>query len=166
MKSMKNILIILLLVTFSCKAQNTISFDDGGVSPKADLSMVAWLEGHWRGEALGGIAEEIWSPPLGGSMMFSFKLVSNGAVQFYELGHIQQVGETLLLQLKHFHGNLKGWEEKNDTVDFKLVKIDVDQVYFDDFTLEKISENEINVYVVIEHEDGASEEVKFNYGRQ
>ena len=166
MESMKNTLMVLLLVTFGCKAQNTISFDDGDVSPKADLSKVAWLEGHWRGEALGGIAEEIWSPPLGGSMMFSFKLVSNGAVQFYELGHIQQVGETLLLQLKHFHGNLKGWEEKNDTVDFKLVKIDVDRVYFDDFTLEKISENEINVYVVIEHADGASEEVKFNYGRQ
>lgn len=163
---MKYILIVLLLVSVGCWAQNTISFEDGGVSPKADLSEVAWLEGHWKGEALGGITEEIWSPSLGGSMMFSFKLVSNGVVQFYEFGHIQQVGKTLLLQLKHFHGNLKGWEEKNDTVDFKLVKIHGERVYFDDFTLEKISENEINVYVVIEHENGSSEEVKFKYGRQ
>jgi len=35
-------------------------------------------------------------------------------------------------------------------------------VYFDDFTFEKVSENEINVYVVIS-EKGKTEEVKFNY---
>ena len=163
---MKKIILLLLFCTLGCTAQNTISFEEGAISPKADLSQVAWIEGHWKGEAFGGITEEIWSPPLGGSMMFSFKLVSDGKVQFYELGHIQQIGETLILQLKHFHGDLKGWEEKDDTVDFKLVKIDGDRAYFDDFTLEKISENEINVYVVIEHENGESEEVKFNYGRK
>ena len=150
----------------NCLGQNTVSFEEGAISPKADLSEVAWMEGHWKGEAFGGITEEIWSPPLGGSMMFSFKLVADGAVQFYELGHIQQIDETLLLQLKHFHGNLKGWEEKDDTVDFKLVKIDGNRAYFDDFTLEKVSENEINVYVVVGNEDGTENEVKFNYKRQ
>jgi len=163
---MKNAFIILLLVSLGCQAQNTISFEEGTVSPKADLSQVAWMEGHWKGEAFGGITEEIWSPPLGGSMMFSFKLVSKGKVQFYELGHIQQVDETLLLQLKHFHVDLKGWEEKDDTVDFKLVKIDGNRAYFDDFTLEKISADEINVYVVIGDNDGKEEEVEFNYKRQ
>lgn len=163
---MKNIYLLLLVATVNGTAQNTLSFKEGSVSPKAELSQVTWMEGHWKGEAFGGITEEIWSPPLGGSMMFSFKLVSDGAVQFYELGHIQQVDETLILQLKHFHRDLKGWEEKDDTVDFKLVKIDGNRVYFDDFTLEKITENEINVYVVIENEDGSENEVKFNYKRQ
>ena len=162
---MKNILPLILLASLGCKAQNTISIEEGHTSPKADLSQVAWMEGHWKGEAFGGITEEIWSPPLGGSMMFSFKLVSDGAVQFYELGHIQQIGETLILQLKHFHGNLKGWEEKDETVDFKLVKIDGNRAYFDDFTLEKVSDNEINVYVVIGQKDGTEKEVKFNYER-
>ena len=72
----------------------------------------------------------------------------------------------MILQLKHFHGNLKGWEEKDDTIDFRLIKIDGNRAYFDDFTLEKISTNEINVYVVIENGDGSSQEVKFNYERQ
>ena len=99
-------------------------------------------------------------------MMFVFKLVAESKVQFYEIGHIQQLNETLLLQLKHFHGTLKGWEEKDETVDFKLVKLENNRVYFDDFTLEKVNEQEINIYVVIGHDDGSKEEVKFNYKRQ
>ncbi|MDE3742425.1 DUF6265 family protein [Maribacter polysaccharolyticus] len=162
---MKLSIIPLLCFSISCFAQNTVSFKENGTSPKATLEDVSWVAGHWKGEAFGGIAEEIWSPPLGDSMMFVFKLVSDGKVQFYEVGHIQQRDETLILQLKHFHGSLKGWEEKDDTVDFKLVKMDGNKVYFDDFTIERISENEINMYVVVGDADGSSEEVKFNYKR-
>lgn len=137
----------------------------GSQSPKAALEDVSWIAGHWKGEAFGGIAEEIWSPPLGDSMMFVFKLASEDKVQFYEIGHIQQTGETLILQLKHFHGSLKGWEEKDDTVDFKLVKIESSRAYFEGFTIDKISADEINMYVIIGQEDGTSEEAKFNYKR-
>lgn len=162
---MRDYIIILLFSTLLCNGQNTLSFPENGTSPKANLQDVSWMEGHWKGEAFGGITEEIWSPPLGGSMMFVFKLVSDGKVNFYEVGHIQQTGETLVLQLKHFHGNLKGWEEKDETVDFKLVKVEENRVFFDDFTFEKISDNEVNLYVVIS-EDGKNEkEVKFNYKR-
>jgi len=143
-----------------------VSFPEGGNSPEATLEDVSWIAGHWKGEAFGGVAEEIWSPPLGDSMMFVFKLVSEGKVQFYEIGHIQQTGETLLLQLKHFHGSLIGWEEKDETIDFKLVKLEENRVYFDGFTIERISENEINMYVVVGEEDGSSEEVKFNYKKE
>lgn len=142
-----------------------MSLTEGGESPKATLEAISWIAGHWKGEAFGGIVDEIWSPPLGDSMMFVFKLVAEDKVQFYEVGHIQQLGETLILQLKHFHGSLKGWEEKDETVDFKLVKLENNRVYFDGFTIEKISANEINMYVVIGDENGSSEEVKFNYKR-
>ena len=131
-------------------------------SPKANLSQVSWIAGHWKGEAFGGITEEIWSPPLGDSMMFSFKLVNDGKVIFYELGGIRQVDDTLIFQLKHFGNDFKGWEEKDETIDAKLIKIDNNRAYFDQFTFERISETEINIYVVIE-ENGQIEEVKFNY---
>ncbi|MDV7137375.1 DUF6265 family protein [Maribacter sp. TH_r10] len=163
---MKLSTILLLCFSVSCFAQNTMSFSDNDIPPKATLEDVSWVTGHWKGEAFGGIAEEIWSPPLGDSMMFVFKLVTEGKVQFYEVGHIQQRDETLILQLKHFHGSLKGWEEKDETVDFKLVKLEGDKIYFDDFTIERISENEINMYVVVGDEDGSSKEVKFNYKRE
>lgn len=163
---MKLSAILLLCFSVSCFAQNTVSFSENDISPKATLEDVSWVTGHWKGEAFGGIAEEIWSPPLGDSMMFVFKLVTEGKVQFYEVGHIQQRDETLILQLKHFHGSLKGWEEKDETVDFKLVKLEGDKIYFDDFTIERISENEINMFVVVGDEDGSSKEVKFNYKRE
>lgn len=162
---MKSIFVLLFCISISCSAQNTKTLAEGSESPKASLNEIAWIAGHWKGEAFGGIAQEIWSPPLGDSMMFVFKLAAEGKVQFYEVGHIQQTGETLLLQLKHFHGSLKGWEEKDETVDFKLVKLEGNSAYFEGFTIEKISENEINMYVVVGSEDGTSEEVKFNYKR-
>ncbi|MDG1714499.1 DUF6265 family protein [Lacinutrix sp.] len=164
---MKNALLIIALVFFSCciAQENTVKFPENGIAPKANLNQVSWIQGHWKGEAFGGITEEIWSPPLGDSMMFSFKLVSDGKVVFYELGGIRQVDETLIFQLKHFGNDFKGWEEKDETVDAKLVKIEGNRVYFDEFTFEKISDTEINIYVVIK-ENGETEEVKFNYKKQ
>ncbi|WP_289046225.1 DUF6265 family protein [uncultured Olleya sp.] len=161
---MKQLLTLLALVIYltSFAQSNTIKFDETISSPKANLSQVSWIQGHWKGEAFGGITEEIWSPPLGDSMMFSFKLVSNGKVVFYELGGIREVDNTLIFQLKHFGNDFKGWEEKDETVDAKLVKIEDNRVYFDQFTFEKISDSEINIYVVVE-ENGNTEEVKFNY---
>ena len=106
------------------------------------------------------LTEEIWSPPLGDSMMFVFRLINDNKVQFYEVGGIRQVNETLLMQLKHFHGDFKGWEEKDKTIDFKLVKIEDDKVYFEGLTFEKISDNEMNVYVVIDEKEGKIQEVK------
>ena len=163
---MKHLFKLLIIISITaCQAQsNTLKFEKGDVSPKAELSQVSWIAGHWKGEAFGGIVEEIWSPPLGDSMMFSFKLVSDGKVAFYELGGIRQVDDTLIFQLKHFGNDFKGWEEKNETVDAKLIKIEGNRIYFDKFTFEKINDSEINIYVVIEENEKA-EEVKFNYKR-
>jgi len=147
-------------------AQNTLPLEDGMTSPEANLTTISWLTGHWKGEAFDGITEEIWSPPIGNSMMFSFRLIVDDAVNFYELGHILEVDNTLILQLKHFGGDLSGWEEKNETEDFKLVKVEENRLFFDDFTIERISDQEINMYVLVGAEDGSQNEVKFNYHRQ
>ncbi|WP_339655896.1 DUF6265 family protein [uncultured Maribacter sp.] len=161
-------LILLLFISATCllSAQNTLSFEEGMTSPESNLKNIEWLTGHWKGEAFGGIAEEIWSPPLGGAMMFSFRLLANGSISFYEFGHILETDGTLLLQLKHFNADLSGWEEKEETIDFKLLKVEEDRFYFDDFTIERISDKEINMYVEVGEEDGTSNEVKFNYHRQ
>ena len=76
---MRNFTLILILLAFTnCKAQNnTLQLAEGEMSPRATLKDVSWIQGHWKGEAFGGITEEIWSPPLGDSMMFSFKLVAD-----------------------------------------------------------------------------------------
>ena len=164
---MRKITLILFLIVFSnCRGQeNTLQLTEGSTSPQAALEDVAWIQGHWKGEAFGGITEEIWSPPLGDSMMFSFKLVTDDKVVFYELGGIRKINGSLIFQLKHFGNDFKGWEEKDETLDARLVKIEGDRVYFEGFTFEKVNETELAIYVLIEEKD-KTEEVKFNYYRQ
>ncbi|MER3319197.1 MAG: DUF6265 family protein [Allomuricauda sp.] len=161
---MKSIALILMFSAGIASAQQTMQLPEGQSSPKANLEEVSWIEGHWTGEAFGGIAEEIWSAPLGNSMMFVFRMVNDDKVSFYESGHIQQLDDSIMLQLKHFDGNMKGWEEKNETIDFKLVKLEKNKVYFEGLTMEKISGDQMNVWVLIE-EDGNQEEILFAYKR-
>ncbi|MCK5704438.1 MAG: hypothetical protein KAI29_24970, partial [Cyclobacteriaceae bacterium] len=121
------------------------------------------ISGYWRGEAFNGEVEEIWSSPLGNSMVASFKLVVDDKVKFYEIETITEKNGSLILQLKHFHSDLRGWEEKDETVDFSLVKITKSRVYFDGMTFEKVSDKEMNVYVRIKQKDNGYAEMKFNY---
>jgi hypothetical protein len=127
------------------------------------LENIKWISGNWKGEAFGGHTEENWSEPSGGSMMATFKLIINGNVSFYEIEIIREVENTLILQLKHFNNDLKGWETKDETVDFPLKEITKNRIVFEGMSFEKVSENEMNVYVDIKQKDGSIETVKFNY---
>lgn len=144
--------------------ENTLRLNPDQLPVRAGLSSVSWLSGHWQGEALGGITEEVWTPPLGGSMMFAFKLVVDGEANFYELGYIKEKDSTLILQLKHFDKNLHAWEEKEETVDFPLVKVAGNRIYFEDFTFEKVNDDRMNIYLMIGQE-GREKEVLFSYAR-
>lgn len=127
------------------------------------LENIKWIAGNWKGEAFGGQTEENWSEPSGGSMMATFKLIDNDKVVFYEIEIIREVENTLVLQLKHFGNDLKGWEEKNKTIDFPLKEITENKVVFEGMTFEKINSNEMNVYVDIRNDNDSVEIVKFNY---
>lgn len=155
---------VLYFISSLSYSQNTFSLDANAKSPEATLDAIEWISGYWKGEAFGGITEEVWTPPSGGSMMCAFKLTVDNVVRFYEMVTITEENGTLMLRLKHFNKELKGWEEKNETVDFKLVKVTDKRVYFDGFTFEKVSDDEINMYVLLEEEE-AKEEVTFNYKR-
>lgn len=151
----KFLIISLLTSIFTFSQAETI------LEPK--LENVAWISGNWKGEAFGGQTEEIWSEPSGGSMMATFKLINNGKVSFYEIEIIREIENTLILQLKHFNNDLKGWETKDETIDFPLEKITPNKVVFSGTTFEKVSDYEMNVYVDIKQDDGSIRVVKFNY---
>ncbi|WP_229724418.1 DUF6265 family protein [Winogradskyella forsetii] len=145
--------------TASCKAQSKKNLE-----PK--LENIAWISGTWHGEAFGGITEEIWSEPSGGSMMASFKLINDEKVTFYEIEVIREIENSLILQLKHFGPDLKGWETKDETVDFPLKEITETKVVFEGMTFEKISDYEMNIYVDIKDDQGKIEATKFNYRKK
>lgn len=159
---------VLLLLPFWMMGQqfDNTYYENGEISsPRASLDEVSWISGHWHGEAFGGIVEEVWTEPLGPSMMGSFKLVANDKVVFYEILIIKEIEESLILQLKHFSGDLEGWEEKDETVDFKLMKVAPNAVYFNGMTFVRENETNMTVYVVIHNEDGEQHEEAFKYKR-
>lgn len=127
------------------------------------LENIKWIAGNWKGEAFGGLTEENWSEPSGGSMMATFKLIDKGQVVFYEIEIIREIENSLILQLKHFENDLKGWETKDETVDFPLKEITSNKVIFEGMTFEKISDNEMTIYVDIHQDNGEVETVQFNY---
>lgn len=127
------------------------------------LENISWISGTWRGEAFGGITEEIWSEPSAGSMMATFKLINDGSVSFYEIEIIREVEKSLILQLKHFGNDLKGWETKDETVDFPLQSITANKVVFEGMSFEKVDDTHMTIYVDIENDKGQIEIVKFEY---
>jgi hypothetical protein len=153
-------LLFLLSLSVSAQTEKDIEIVDS-LAPK--LENIKWISGNWKGEAFGGQTEENWSEPSGGSMMATFKLINDGEVSFYEIEIIREIENSLILQLKHFDTDLKGWETKNETVDFPLIKITPTQVIFEGMSFEKVNENEMNVYVDIKNDNGDIELVKFNY---
>ncbi len=158
--------LILILFTNSLLAKGYIKhLSEAGSSPAATIEQVSWIAGHWKGEAFGGLTEEIWSPPQAGSMMASFRLIVDNQVKFYEIEIIREVNNSLILELKHFSSELKGWEEKDRRVSFPLVEIADRAVYFDGMTFLNINKKEMHIYVNIEDE-GKQSEVLFIYKKE
>ena len=159
---MKYIVLLSLAYSLSMNAQSKKETPiEGSLSPQ--LKTISWISGNWKGEAFGGQTEENWSEPSGGSMMATFKLISDNKVVFYEIEIIREIENTLILQLKHFDKDLKGWETKDETVDFALKEITENKVVFEGMTFEKVGDKEMNIYVDIKQDNGTIETVKFNY---
>lgn len=135
-------------------------------TPAAKIQDAAWLAGHWQGNALGGFCDEHWSTPMAGAMTGMFRLIKDNKVAFYEFFRIAEENGTLMLRLKHFHPDLKGWEEKDATVDFPLLRITPEELVFDGMTFHRTGSDLINVTVLIgDRQTGNVREVKFAYRR-
>lgn len=120
------------------------SLDEGASSPPAQIEALSWMIGFWEGEGLDGDAVELIAPPAGGQMMGSFyHLKEDGAVNFYEFYTFAEVGDTLVLRIKHFTPALVGWEAKDDFVEFPLVAVEENAVYFDGLTFAMTGPDEL-----------------------
>lgn len=145
--------------------ERTIKPSPGSRPPAATIADMAWMAGHWTGEGLGGVVDEIWSPPSGGAMLGMFRLVKDGKPVFYELVTMSEEQGSLIIRLKHFHPDMKGWEEKAQTVDFPLVAKEGNTVYFSGLTLRRDDEDTITVYLAIGDKTGKPREETFRYRR-
>jgi hypothetical protein len=168
----RGLALVLLLACFATSAQgqekmteHTLKLRPGASSPQATLNDMAWLAGRWAGPALGGEAEEIWGPPKAGSMIGMYRLVRDGKPVFYEFQTIAEDSGSLVLRLKHFNPDLTGWEEKERTVDFRLVGISDRIVQFEGMSFHREGDARMTVYLAIEGNGGTVHEEAFSYTR-
>ena len=82
-----------------------------------------WLSGRWMGRHGEDIVEEYWSPLGAGTLMAMLRWQKNNRVFFYELMAIERDAEHLALRIKHFDSGLLGWEERQQAMECRLVRL-------------------------------------------
>ena len=145
-------------------AAYAISSDSTKTHRGKDMSVadLNWMVGHWRGEAFGGVGEEIWCPQSAGTMVGTFKLFSGDTVDFYEIMVISQDSAELSLKLKHFNNDLTGWEEKDKVITFPFVDASDNHVQFGGLTYKLVSEDSLQIVVTIKSTEGKSNQEIIN----
>jgi hypothetical protein len=162
--------LVLLLIASNSQAEeattaNTLRLSPDQKSPAATIADMEWYAGRWTGSGLGGWIEEVWSPPRDGTMMGVYRMIKDGKPIFYELLLITEENGSLAIKLKHFHADLRGWEERDASVRFPLVAKRDGRIYFDGMTFERIGADRVKVYLAVEHKDGKVREETFEYSR-
>jgi len=159
---------LILSTTASAQSPNlehTFKLDDPDYRPAATLQDVDWMVGDWVGEAFGNTFEEVWNPPSAGSMVGMFKVLDGDQVEFYELLLLLEEEGSLSILVKHFSADFTAWEEKDDYVRFRLVKLEDNAVHFSGISFYRISNDEIHAYLVLHNSDKRWEE-KLIYRRR
>ena len=162
---MQTFLMFVVLAAMQGTASNTLRFEDGMARPSATIADMAWLAGSWEGEGLGGTFDEMWTAPAGGAMAGFFRLVRDGKPVFYEILTVLEHEGSLEMRLKHVNPDMTGWEEKNNYVTFKLVKLDETGAYFSGFTLKRAGPDALEGYLALRDREGNAREEKFVFRR-
>ena len=140
-----------------------------GASPPAKIADVAWLQGYWTGEGLGGALEEAWMPPRSGVMLGVFRLVKGDGTRasgsFQEILAIEEFEGSLRLVIKHFHPDWVGWEEKDQALKLRLTRIAAQEAVFGGVALRRVDDR-LEVELVIKQKDGTTRTQKLGLRKQ
>ncbi|HEX5760022.1 MAG TPA: DUF6265 family protein [Thermoanaerobaculia bacterium] len=77
-----------------------------GAAEPHTVADLMWMAGRWSGTVDGMASEETWNPPLGGSIIGTFRVLRGGTPVFYELMAIEQEASGPVLFLRHFGSGL------------------------------------------------------------
>ena len=90
--------------------------------------------------------------------MGMFRLVNDDKVNFYELMVLEESEGSLVLRVKHFSSDFKAWEEKEESLSFRLVRLGDKQAFFSNLTIHRVDEETLHTYLVMRSKDGTVSE--------
>ncbi len=136
-------------------------------APAARIADVAWLQGYWEGEGLGGRVEDVWLPPKSGVLLGAFRLVkADGKPGFYELFAIEEVDDTLQFVVKHFNPDWVGWEEKDKALRIRLSRLEKDEMAFGRIVFQRQGADGLVVKLAIREKSGELRHETLTYRRK
>lgn len=83
---------------------------------------LALFIGCWEGTSGDDLIEEHWTSAAYGNMTGMFRWMKNGEVYIYELMALIEKKNEMILYLRHFDKDFKGWEEKEIPLVFQLTE--------------------------------------------
>lgn len=130
--------------------EHTFRLEQGEQRPSASLADADFLVGAWTGTAFGQQFEAVWSAPSAGSMLGMFKLMDSDQVEFYELLLLTVDDEgSLSLKVKHFNPDFTAWEDKQDFINFRLVRLSPGELHFSGISFYQRGEDRTDAYIVM-----------------
>ena len=151
----------ILFATATMAVQNrtdhTFELEEGETAPVASIEDAAWLTGSWTGTGFGKQFEATWNPPSNGTMVGLFKLYDEEAIAFYEILLLSVDEGTLSLKVKHFTPEFVSWEDKEDYIDFRLVKKEADALHFKGLSFYRRGPDKMDGYIVMRNGETITE---------
>ena len=111
---------VVLIFVLSLVPLVAIPLTAAAATPPTSLTDLAWIAGDWMGGEGDTLIHEQWSTPEADDMMGMFRLIESGRIVFYEFMTITQEDSGPILRIKHFDSGLVGWEEKGESIVFRL----------------------------------------------
>lgn len=142
-------------------SENTYRWSAKQTQQNVPVNRFKLLEGHWTGEGLGGQCDEYWSPMKDSLMIGLFRFIENEKTVFTEFMYLMHDSSGWLLRVKHFNPDFTGWEEKNKSVNFRLVRTDENRLLFNGLTFEAPDENTLRIYLAMKNNEGNYREERF-----
>ena len=87
-------------------------------------------------------------------MVGTFRLVKEGKVELYEIVLLDRDAEGFVMKVKHFSNDFAAWEEKADSVDFRLESVEENSATFKGLTFERDGDS-LDIKLRMRSKDGS-----------
>lgn len=98
-------------------------------------------------------------------MVGTFRMVKDDSLTFSEFFYLIQTEQGTVLRVKHFNPDFTGWEEKDKSVDFPLIKVEGKTAWFHGLTYATQPDGSLRVFVAMKSKDDSFREAQFHFQR-
>lgn len=103
-RTLRAIGLVFALFAAAYAASSALAAED---APKAKITDLAWMTGHWSGPLQNGTIEENWIQPTAKSLASLVRSTSGDATSMIELIVIEEENDTLMLRVQQWNPGFK-----------------------------------------------------------